>query len=512
MKGPIILFLAIIGLVIIGYFIKQYVIDNKAQWSSDSNVHVEEVRIAGDEYFGYAFLHTVEFKKQLAKAGQKVDWTDDGGAYAERIEKLANKEYDCIVLPISQWLEHGINHDFPGRVVAVIAESKGADAIVGFPDVMPNGKVNDLNNPKLKIHYTSASPSSFLWDLTITDFDLDLLRKESGWRNEGASSSDIYDLAKKATKDRDVGDLFTLWDPEATRAVEELGMTKIWGSDQFGGYILDVFVFHEDYVSKEKKKVKNFLQTYFQVLEYYNSRTEEMEKQLKKIADVKQEYVAPMIQNVDWYNLQQNCNEMFDIQTNVAVPSRDGIINAIYSCSNVMLRTGSLTSDVEDPYLLVNSSFLDELAETMITVGANATTKQSFAAMGDKEFDRLTEVGTMNDANIQFQSGTSDFNYQAEEIVDQVAEMLVTNYPNYRVKIKGHTGSGDKKANLALSQERAEVVKQRMIAVHGIDPNRLYAKGMADAEPPRKKPGEPARVYMVRWSRVEFVLLNNDRL
>ena len=78
--------------------------------------------------------------------------------------------------------------------------------------------------------------------------------------------------------------------------------------------------------------------------------------------------------------------------------------------------------------------------------------------------------------------------------------------------VKGHTGQGDEKANLKLSQERANVVMQRLIAVHSINPNRLYAKGEGASKPPVKKPGENIRSYNLRWARVEFVLLENNSL
>jgi outer membrane protein OmpA-like peptidoglycan-associated protein len=88
--------------------------------------------------------------------------------------------------------------------------------------------------------------------------------------------------------------------------------------------------------------------------------------------------------------------------------------------------------------------------------------------------------------------------------------MLINNYPNYRIAIKGHTGQGDEKANKILSQERADIVKQRLIAVHNIDPNRVIALGMGASQPPVKKTGENPRAYSLRWARVEFVLLENN--
>ena len=74
---------------------------------------------------------------------------------------------------------------------------------------------------------------------------------------------------------RSVGDAFVMWEPEVSKAVNKLGMKKLWSSGQFGGYIIDVIVFHRDYVANHSEEVKDFLKTYFRVLNYYASRPEE---------------------------------------------------------------------------------------------------------------------------------------------------------------------------------------------------------------------------------------------
>ena len=91
--------------------------------------------------------------------------------------------------------------------------------------------------------------------------------------------------------------------------------------------------------------------------------------------------------------------------------------------------------------------------------------------------------------------------------MDKIADSLANNYPDDRVVVLGHTGAGsDEKESLRLSQERAEAVVQRLIAVHQISPNRLLAKGMGSSTPPPRRPDENQRAYMYRFPRVEFKL------
>jgi outer membrane protein OmpA-like peptidoglycan-associated protein len=447
------------------------------------------------------------------RRGIEIDFTDDGGAYAERLAKFARKEYDCIVLPVNSYLQHGANHKFPGVIGAAISESKGADAIIGFGDVLSSGKINELNDPDIRIVYTSESPSSFLLDLTISDFDLDQLRTGKTWRHEVASSEEAYKMAKKALKDRSFGDAFVMWEPEVSKAIEDLGMNYIWGSDKFAGYIIDVFVFHRDFVSKYPERIRDFLTTYFRVLDRYASDQERMIKEMSKSTHLKQSAVETMVKKIDWYNLRENCSQQFGVPMSVGVPADDRIFSTIISCADVMARAGTFdSSKLRDPYRIVNSSFLEELARSSVSpVGTSASAATvRFASLGDADWSALKEVGTMRIEPITFQSGTNRLDDPGKEVVDRVAQMLVNNYPNYRVAVRGHTGPGDPEANRQLSLERARVVLQRLVAVHSVDAARLHAEGLGATQPPDRKPGETTRSLRLRMPRVEFVLLEGS--
>ncbi len=516
MKGPLIIF-GVLAVLVIGYFyVKPMLFEKKQRSTSDSVGSAEVIRMAGDSYLGYWFINSPEMKRHGPRQGIEVDFADDGGAYAERLQKFANKEYDCIVLPVNSYIQHGVRHKFPGVIVASISESKGADALVGFGDVISaNGSINDLNNPDLTIVYTSESPSSFLLDMMITDFDLDLLKNSSVWRREEVSSEAVYELAKKATKDKSIGDAFVMWEPEVSKAIDKLGMVPIWGSDKFAGYIVDVFVFHREYLSKNPETVRKFFKAYFRVLDMYASDQARMIKEMSKSTNLKESVVETMYKKIDWFNLRENCTEQFGIELSVGSMTNDGIISTIISCTDVLSRTGKFkASDLRDPYRIVNSAILEEMAASgAVTMGGSGTAaKTDFRAISYEEWAKLKVVGTMRIEPITFQSSSNRLDDQGKEVVDRVAEMLVNNYPSYRVAVRGHTGRGDLEANTKLSTERAQVVVQRLIAVHDIDEDRLHPEGMADTQPLKKKPGESTRSYRTRMPRVEFALLEGSGL
>jgi outer membrane protein OmpA-like peptidoglycan-associated protein len=83
---------------------------------------------------------------------------------------------------------------------------------------------------------------------------------------------------------------------------------------------------------------------------------------------------------------------------------------------------------------------------------------------------------------IQFASGKSVILTSSYSVLNQVVTLMKNN-PEYKLTIKGHTdSSGDPAMNLKLSQERADAVKNYLVA-KGIDANRLTAIGYGDKSP-----------------------------
>jgi outer membrane protein OmpA-like peptidoglycan-associated protein/ABC-type nitrate/sulfonate/bicarbonate transport system substrate-binding protein len=520
-KGPLIIFLVISLILIAIKLLTPTWRDFQQRRTSDSTLSSNVVRLAGDGYLGYWFMTSPDMKREASKAGLEIDWTDDGGAYAERLQNFSTGKYDAIVLPINSYLQHGAKYKFPGVIVAVISESKGADAIVGFGDILANGKINDLNNNNLKIAYTTESPSSFLLDLTIADFDLDALRTSKKWRVEAKSSEDVYDLAAKAVKNRgDSADAFVMWEPQVSKAIDKLGLTYIWGSDKFSGYIVDVFVFQREYVSRHSDRVKRFLMTYFSVLDRYlntKDNRERMIKEMSKSTHLNEDAVKKMVSKIDWYDLMRNGSEQFGLQIKAGGVVKDGLVSSVIACGDILAKNDALDQSlIRDPYRIINSEILKDLLPTPTEETEQLQTEISASPLTVKpdfssvNWSDLAGVGTMRVEPITFQRGRSDLDDYGKEAVDKIANSLTNNYPNYWVVVKGHTGPGDRKANEQLSQARAQTVMQRFIAVYGIDPHRLKAEGIGNREPPTRKANEDERSLELRMPRVEFVLMTKN--
>ena len=494
------------------YFLRDKFFEWGQRRTSDAAGAEVTVRFGGDNYLGYWFLTSPEMRKQAARRGISVQLTDDGGAYSERLEKFAAGEYDAIVLPVNSYLQHGAKVQFPGVIVASIAESKGADGMVGFSDSLPSGKLEDLNDGELEIVYTGASPSEFLLDLTIADFDLDELQQGSRWRLEAEGSRDVYKRAKN-----NQGDVFVLWEPDLSRALSLPGMIYLWGSDRFSGYIVDVFVFRREFLKDHRETAVELLRTYFRVLATYANNRDKLVKEMRQSTDLKEDAVREILDKIEWFDLEENRRLQFGIARQPGEQVNDGLINTIISCTDVMLRSGRLESDPLEgnPYLITNSTLLEELVETggPAAVAGGDAGEVTFEPLAAGDWQRLREVGTFRVEPITFQSWNNRLTDDGKESVDKISQLLTHHYRGYRIIIRGHTGpGGDEDANVQLSLERAQAVMQYLKAVHGIDAARLLAEGMGSKQPPRRKPGESPRAYQYRLSRVEFTAVEANPL
>ncbi len=510
--GALLLLLLGVAGILGWYFLRERVFEWGQRRTSDATGAEATVRIGGDNYLGYWFLTSPEMRKQAARRGLAVQFTDDGGAYSERLDKFAAGEYDAIVLPVNSYLQHGARVQFPGVIVASIAESKGADGIVGFSDSLPGGKLEDLNDGELEIVYTGASPSEFLLDLTIADFDLDELKAGDRWRREAASTAEVYKRAKSSQ-----GDVFVLWEPDLSRALSLPGMLYVWGSDRFSGYIVDVFVFRREFLRDEGPAAVELLRTYFRVLSTYANNRDKLVKEIRQSTDLKEDAIREMLGKIEWFDLEENRRLQFGLARQPGEQVNDGIVNTIISCTDVMLRTGRLASDPLEgnPYLITNSTLLEDLLASggPAAVAADADRDVTFEALDDAGWGRLREVGTFRVEPITFQSWNDRLTDEGKESVDKISQLLTHHYRGYRIVVRGHTGpGGDEAANVALSLQRAQAVVQYLKAVHGIDPNRLRAEGVGSQQPPRRKPGESPRAYQYRLSRVEFTAVEANPL
>ena len=111
--------------------------------------------------------------------------------------------------------------------------------------------------------------------------------------------------------------------------------------------------------------------------------------------------------------------------------------------------------------------------------------EELFYLNGNMEFHRTTVPisSRMEFESIEFEEGSSTLSTPMYGDLDKLADFLLDN-PDFSLRISGHTDSdGREDANLKLSQERADVIKEYLIYFGKISENRISAKGFGSSKP-----------------------------
>jgi outer membrane protein OmpA-like peptidoglycan-associated protein len=119
---------------------------------------------------------------------------------------------------------------------------------------------------------------------------------------------------------------------------------------------------------------------------------------------------------------------------------------------------------------------------------------------------RETESGvvvTLGD--VLFSSGQAQLVEGGRSSLEEVVDLLQTE-PDKKIRVEGHTDSrGDAEANLQLSQQRAESVREALISL-GVASDRVTASGMGEDFPISSNEDEEGRALN---RRVDVILLDN---
>jgi OmpA-OmpF porin, OOP family len=113
---------------------------------------------------------------------------------------------------------------------------------------------------------------------------------------------------------------------------------------------------------------------------------------------------------------------------------------------------------------------------------------------------RATEPATWFDFDrLVFDTDSPTLRPESQEQLGNIAAILKA-YPNVKIKVGGYTdNSGDAEHNLILSQDRANGVKDRLVAL-GISPDRLEAQGYGEQFPVASNSTEEGRAQNRRVS------------
>lgn len=161
------------------------------------------------------------------------------------------------------------------------------------------------------------------------------------------------------------------------------------------------------------------------------------------------------------------------------------------------LDAGSYSVRVEAEGYLLELENVDIVAEGQASLRVELVPKPKTAQV------ELTQREVRIRKQIFFKTSSAEISETSNALLTEIADVLLRNPQVTSVEIQGHTdGLGNPAANLQLSQDRADAVRDWLIRA-GVAPDRLTAKGYGDTRPLMPNITERARALN---RRVQFIL------
>lgn len=500
----------VIGLLIVGY-LKFYTVEQSKDITlntSDAANFKYNLKIGVDSWTGYYPLCSKYFRSSLRNAGIQLQCVNDNADLNKRFNELKRGDLDFAVSTVDAYLALGREHQFPGTIVSVIDESKGGDALVCYADMVAS--IDELKTvSSIRVALTPDSPSEHLLRALAVHFDVTLFQKPGAWKLAANGSEDA--LAKFKNKQVDCA---VVWEPDVTKALQIDGARKIIGSEDTERLIVDVLLASRKMVQNNPQLIETILSVYFDTLVYYQQNPSSFIQELSKASDLSSKAAQDMLNGVRWVSLSENTLDWYSSKGTArneylveSIQSANHILNAVKVLNGNPLPSG-------DPYSILNSTFVTTLFDKQIITepgNNNIVAAMRFAVLDANEWAKLTNVGTLKVRKVVFSQSNSDLSMDAKRQLDEAVSDL-SHYPNFRILIKGHTGTnGDPEANRKLSFSRAKAVMRYLTIVHGIDEQRMFALGVGSDDPLIQAQTEGLRAYQARLPRVELQLKAGDR-
>lgn len=424
-----------------------------------------------DSFSGYAILRSPTFASYLANHGIRLNLVDDQANYPERLKKLSNGGLDMAVYTLdAQQKNSAALGDIPAVVIAMIDETKGADALVASSKAFPN--IDALNNQAVKIVCTPDSPSETLARVVMYSFNLDRLPRNSFQFVNGGEA--VYnDYRRSKPTDMKV---FALWEPYVSQITGNPEYHVLLDSSKFRGYIVDVLVVGRDFLLKNPELVQNFLKAYFSsVYELRNKMEDVILQDAKALGQpLTAEQAKRLVQTIWWKNTQENFSHF-------GLNSGQGLQHIEEMCANisrVLVNTGAMSSDPTNGQF--NKYYYDGALRSLFDgswhpgLDENVRSEQSLNSLSEEEWAKLRPVGTLQVPRLVFARGTDRLTPLSFKTLDDLAEQLKT-WPQYYLTVRGNVSKeGDVEANRVLSQARAQSALEYLVQ-KGVDKNRIKA-------------------------------------
>ncbi len=440
--------------------------------SGNSN-YKHRLKLGLDAFSGYAILRSDAMVQQLRSQEIKMELVDDGADYAKRLTDLESGALHMAAFPIDALLKACEQRQtLPVTIVALIDETRGADALLAYKSKYPN--VDSLNSTDTRFVMVGNSPSETLVRVLMHDFQLDKVTSASF--SSVANEKEV--LARYKGASPQANEVFVTWEPVVSELLENDQLHVLIDSSAQSGYIVDALVVSRDYLIKNESVVRSVLESYFRTLYSFADRSQLAELLASDAAKsgtrLTPEQVGRLVDGIVWKNTQENLAH-FGLRS----ASLSHVEDMIDRIKRVLIQTGGLGRDPTggDSSKLFNEQALRDLQAAGFHPGVSPEAVRedvALAVLTDAQWNSLVPVGTAQVPPLIYARGTSRLTESSLAKLDELVETLKS-WPSYYVMVRGNSTSvGDLEANRNLAKQRAEAALQYMLS-KGVPAARVHA-------------------------------------
>ena len=433
--------------------------------------YTQDIAVGLDSFSGYAIFRSEAFQSLLAERGIRTRLVDDNANYADRAGSLENGKLQMALFPADALIKVSAKQNsFPATIIAIVDETRGADAMVAYKSQFPN--IDSLNKANTKFVLLSDSPSETLARVVMHDFDLRQLGANPFSTVDSPEA--IIERYRKATPASP--EVFITWEPYVSQLLTNDQLHVLVDSSRFTGYIVDCLVVSRDYLVKNQATVEAFLECYFRALYSFQDKPALIQLVLDDAKKTKlvltKEQASKLVDGIHWKNTQENFVHM-GLRSGAMVHVED----MLGRITNVLTSTGAIDKDPTNGQF--NRLFYDQTLASLQTRNfhpglKNETVREQaeLVALTDEQWQSLVPVGTLSVPELVFARGSATLTEQSRSVLDELAEKLKS-WPQYYLHVRGSASNkGDPEANRSLASKRAIMAVEYLLSL-GMPKERL---------------------------------------
>ena len=489
--------------------LKEYT-SNAAVESTETKTHQNVVRLSllGDTFSGYSTFRTNGFQSALESVNLQIDYADEFDQVA-RAKKLSSGEADLIVTTLDQFLQQQPK----GKIVGLLDRTIGADAVV-----LNNKQYNQLQSlidleqlvqqaknkgEKLSIAYAADTPSEYL--ALVLDTQIDTFNLSDFELKPVADASEAWKLMQKPEEKVAIA---ILWEPYVAKARQQ-GYSVVLSSKDAPNVIVDVIVASDNILASQPEAVSQLLEKYYRRIDANIKDAAEFQNQVAKDANLSDSEAASVLSGIDFFTATEARNWL----------SNGTLAKRIKSTAAILTLSDRLEGIPENPENMYSAKYVIEAAnntQALIDLVESENPELAAKLAGDgstvlpatlpQETTLGSDIGNLQvRGQVSFKRDSATLTEEGQQTIAQLAEELQNfNEETVAIRVIGHTSrSGDPKMNLALSQQRAAAVADKL-RLSSVQLN-VLSEGKGFSEPlPNTPPESPENQRTeIRLVRVE---------